>query len=233
MNRQNTSRPFTVTTLVIAAGLLIAGCEPSADVRAESGAGRTRGEAITYDGGTGAAARVTRAAIPGGNEILHGETEIALSPGARRCVVEDVTLDPTGRLVRAEIVVGDVCGAARDRVLIDVSRGAVTASGAPEWRAPSDAPWIYAPEVAPGRTVATPVSAWVARRAAAVSPSLMMIELGRGEAWKVPADQVVVPTDQGVTVVMGDSGADVSDRFVDRVHFADTGVTLARGEPNI
>jgi hypothetical protein len=89
-----------------------------------------------------------------------------------------------------------------------------------------NAPWIYTPALLPGRPLTTPVAAWVALRAAAISPSLTLIELEHRTAFRVPSDQVAVPTELGTTVVLGNDGADVGAGFVERIRMGREGVTL-------
>jgi hypothetical protein len=174
---------------------------------------------ISFASGTGTIARVTRVVAPDGSETLHGETELLLGTTSRRCVVEDVSLDARGSLVRADVSTAATCGAAPEtRSHLDP-----TGEGSREASA-----WIYTPEAFPGHAVTTPVAAWVAFRAAAVSPSLTLIELERRKVWRVPRDQVVVPTEIGATVVLGNDGADVRAGFVEELRMTDYGVTLVR-----
>lgn len=199
-----------------------------------------RGDTISFASGSGTSARVTRAVAPDGSETLHGETDLSLGASSRRCIVEDVSLDARGSLVRADVSTAASCDAAPETLAhLDpasgVARVTTPAGGddAPRLRLAGassgmSAPWIYTPQVVPGRAVTTPVAAWVAFRAAAVSPSLTLIELELRRAWRVPRDQIVVPTEAGATVVLGDDGADVWGGFVQRLHLADYDVTLVR-----
>jgi hypothetical protein len=206
----------------------LAACATAPDVRPESSSACGSGEAIAFYSGTGTGARVTRTALPDGSERLHGETEIVLGARSKRCVVEDVTLDPRGRLTRGEIAVAASCaGDPEARVTLDPASGTVASAGA-RWSVPTDAPWVYAPEVVPGKITVTPVSAWVARRAAIASPALVEVRLAHNDAWKVPSEQIAVPTENGTTIVLGGDGADVSPSFVERIRMVDYGVTLVR-----
>jgi hypothetical protein len=183
--------------------------------------------AMTFTGERGARAHVTRSIQPDGSEVLHGETEIALGSGGRRCIVEDAHLDRTGRLSSADVASG-TCGAAPEsRFHLDPARGVVR-TGAGEWTAPRASPWIYTPEALAGHAVATPVATWVAARAGAASPTLTLVQLEQGRASRVPVDQVAIPTELGTTVVLGGDGADVGSGFVDRVRLLDESVTLTR-----
>jgi hypothetical protein len=210
------------------------------------------GDTISFGSSVGTSARVTRAVAPDGSETLHGETELSLRTGTRRCIVEDVRLDARGRLVQADVTTAASCDAAPEtRAHLDPAAGVARVttqtgddaaaclriSGVSGGAAPPAASWIYTPEVLPGRTVTTPVAAWVAVRAAATSPSLLLVELELQQAWQVPRDQVVVTTEIGSTVVLGNDGADVGAGFVEGIRMADYGVTLVRvpssGEPAI
>ncbi len=188
----------------------------------------------------GASAEVSRVTAPDGSETLHGETVVALGPGAPRCIVEDVTLDARGALVRADVSSAASCNAEPEmsahldpaRVLARVTEAAGTPGdeGSAHLAIPGaagpDAPWIYTAALLPGRPLTTPVAAWVALRAAAISPSLTLIELEHRAAYRVPADQVAVPTELGTTVVLGDDGADVGVGFVERIRMGREGLTL-------
>jgi hypothetical protein len=193
-------------------------------------AATTMERAMTFAGENGARARVTRTLAPDGSETLHGETDLALDARTWRCVVEDVRLDAGGRLASADIAVGSSCTAEPEsRTHIDPARGVVsvtTGAGTVEQRAPRGTPWIYTPEVLPGRALVTPVAAWVAARAAAAAPALTLVQLERRQAWRVPGDQVAVATELGTTVVLGGDGADVDQGFVQRLRMLDDGVTL-------
>jgi hypothetical protein len=89
---------------------------------------------------------------------------------------------------------------------------------------PRDAPWVYAPPAA----IATPVSAWVTAKAAAVAPAVRQVEHGSDHAALVPREQLAIETERGLTVVVGNDGADVDAAFVEQVRVADYGVTLVR-----
>jgi hypothetical protein len=226
--------PFEIGGRTVILLLALTGCDPGRHARPEVH-GRARplatapgSDEITFESGGGTRARVTRRPAADGSESLHGETEIALGPQEARCIVEDVALDPQGRLVQAEVTAAPSCGAEPDaRAHLDPS------GGDPSERAP----WIYTPELLPGRAVATPVAAWVAFRAAGLSSELTLVQLEKRRAWQVPSDQIAVPTELGTTVVLGNDGADVGAVFVNRVGLADVGATLVcvgrTGEPTI
>jgi hypothetical protein len=225
----------------VAALLVIAGCARDAGARPDSTAcaAPQPQETFVFAGGAGTQARVTRFLAPDGTETLHGETELALGPIGRRRIVEDVILDPRGRLEHAEITVTmGHGGEAETRVSLDPPSGKarMTVAGeAVEWSAASDAPWIYAPEVQ-SRPVATPVAAWVTLRAAETAPEARLMQIQERRGWLVPRDQIAVPTELGTTVLVGNDGGDVDTIFVDRLGLADYGLTLVRvprGEPLI
>jgi hypothetical protein len=212
-------------------GLSLAGCGRG------DAAGEDRGRpASMRDGDTyvltadGATARVTRTVSPDGAEVLHGETELTI--GGRHRIVEDVRLDDRGRLASAEItmIAGDE-GAPEARLRLDPATGVVallTPTGASVERAPVDAPWAYTPSVDPGRSVATPVAAWVALRAAAASPWVRVILPERRQGWLTPRDQVAVQTEVGFTVMIGADGIDADEVFIERIRLSDPRITLVR-----
>lgn len=221
------------TPATILAALLLAGCAEGEDAAAAARPARAEHTKTVVLSGPGATARVTRGVAPDGAESLHGEMELDLGEGGRRRVVEDASLDARGRLVAASITV------TRDHapeawLQLDAARGVVrvlTPEGLTEHRAASDAPWIYAPPAGPERTVATPVSAWIALRAAASSPELRLVQLDLREGWLVPRDQVAIPTELGVTAVIGDHGADASDGFIQEIRLNAPRTTLHRASP--
>jgi len=241
MKAIKTLRPFKMHRAAIALlGFPLAACTPAEDPRpAPRPAASPPGEVVVFASSEGARARVTRVASLDGGETLHGETELWLGATTRRCIIEDVRLDPRGRLLQADLSTAASCDAEPEvRAHLEPARGIVTTrAGVQDPIPPSAAPWIYTPEALPGRAVTTPVAAWVALRAAASSPWLTLVQLERGRVWRVPSEQVVVPTERGTTVVLGHDGAEVGAGFVERVSMTDDGVTLlrtpCRGEPAI
>lgn len=233
--------PVTPSAPVALLAIVLSACATAPDTCPSPSPPRPPSEAIVFVSGAGSVARVTRVAGPDGSETLHGETELALNADVRRCLVEDVTLDAGGHLLQADITASASCdGEPSFHAHLDPASGVAriaTEAGVTETVAPQGAPWIYTPEALPGCAATTPVAAWVAMRAAAVAPSLTLIELEKRRAWRTPRDQVVVPTELGTTVVLGSDGAEVGPEFVRRIRLADYGVTLVRipreGEPAI
>jgi hypothetical protein len=226
-------------------GFALAGCATAPEARLERDAcaapASAPGAIIDFVGGPGTSARVRRVVAPDGSETLHGETELSLGATTRRCIVEDVSLDAHGRLLRADISAAASCDAepetrAHLEPAVGIARVATrAASGLRSWTpavaqslTPSSTPWIYTPEALPGRAATTPVAAWVALRAAALSPLVRLVQLERREAWLVPREQVAVPTELGTTVVLGNDGADVGSGFVERIRMTDIALTLVR-----
>jgi hypothetical protein len=210
----------------------ITGCNRDVEVRPDpASAARGVTETFVFAGGAGSGARVTRTTAPDGTETLHGETLIRLGRHARERVVEDVTVDPCGRLVHAEITVAGGDGRTPEaRASLDPPSGRVwtaTAGGAGESRAATDAPWVYAPEVL-GRPVPTPVAAWVTLRASQASRRVRLVQIGQRGGGLLPRRQLAVHTELGTTVVVGDDGCDVDETFVDRVRMLDLGLDLVR-----
>jgi hypothetical protein len=210
----------------------ITGCDGSVEVRPDPAGAEDRAtETFVFAGGAGSGARVTRTVAPDGTEALHGETLLRLGKHARERIVEDVTINPCGRLVHAEITVArDHDPTPEARVSLDPPSGRVwtaTVGGAGESRAAKDAPWVYAPEVQ-GRPVPTPVAAWVTLRASEASRRMRLVQIGQRGGGLLPRRQLAIPTELGTTVVVGDDGCDVDETFVDRVRMLGLGLDLVR-----
>jgi hypothetical protein len=240
MKRTTTIFPRTITTTVHAALLglsLLAGCGAPSDSRsdeASAAAAPAKTDTFVFASDSGTQARVRRTVRSNGAETLHGETDVVLGATARRRIVEDVLLDAHGRLAYANITVsGANPGDPSVHLELDRAEGKArmtTPEGSRSFRISTDAPWVYAPW-APGLSTATPVSAWVARRAATMSPAVWMVEPVAQRGWLVPCDQVALETEAGTTVVLGGDGADVDGAFVEQIRLAgqDEPITRVRG----
>ena len=145
-------------------------------------------------------------------------------------VDEEVTLDADEHLVRAYIRV-DEQGLVPTSTWIDRTTSSVVVMRGAEitrLRAPADAPWVYAPpETATHGAIATALGAWVVARAAAAGP-VRIVHPDRSEL--VPADQVLVTTDEGAVAVVGDDPVDLDARFATTAHLRSLGETLTRTE---
>jgi hypothetical protein len=155
------------------------------------------------------------------------------SPESKALTVsEEVVLDPDGHLVWAESRAHDGSGAPETHVTIDRERGLVTIERGPlqtSFTVPKDRPWVYGPVVTPSReAIATPLAAWVTHRAARGSEWVRLIEADERRSLVVPTDQVAVPTESGVTVVLGSDGADVDADFVKVVRLGAARGSLVR-----
>jgi hypothetical protein len=225
------------TLAVVFLGLLAlssSGCarspEPSQEERSLAApAARTS----LYTDHAGSSSRVERVLDRTGTEALHGETVIARG-SAVVTIIEDATLDPLGHLIHAEV---SICSAdeARPtaRAIFDraqrsarvEARGEVSTVSVPD-----DAPWAYLPPPdARGRVVSTPVSAWIALRAARGATMVRVITPGARSSYLGPADQITQRTEAGTTAGLGVDGADAGAAFIDEVRIASVGVTLTRG----
>ena len=185
-----------------------------------------------YGGGAGALARVERRLMADGEERLHGQTEIQ-SEGGHFLVVEDVTLEYRGRLVRAETAIAGRCAEGTEqRIVYDASSGVVRisdAGGERRWSVPVDAPWVLAPaKDAQQRPIATPLSGWIAIRAARLAPALRVIDVGAKTAYAVASDQIAVATERGTTAVLGDAGIDAGPEFVEELRLVPLSRTMTR-----
>jgi hypothetical protein len=185
-----------------------------------------------YADGTDTKSRVERRILASGAEALHGETEFQ-SDGADLLLVEDARLDARGKLIKAEISLSKRCsGEAPQRITYEATEGVVRtldSRGEKRWRAPADAPWTIAPpRDAAGRSLATPVSGWIAIRAAAAAPMLRVIDAGAATAYAVPSDQLAVATERGTTAVLGSAGVDAGPLFVDDLRLTSMSRSMKR-----
>ncbi len=185
-----------------------------------------------YADGAGALGRVERRIMADGEERLHGRTEIQ-SEGGHFLVVEDVTLDPRGRLVRAETAIAGRCAEVTEqRIVYEASKGVVMitdAGGEKRWSVPTDAPWVLAPvKDAQQRPIATALSGWIAIRASALAPALRVVDVASKTAYAVNSDQIAVPTERGMTAVLGDAGIDAGPEFVEELRLAPVSRTMTR-----
>jgi hypothetical protein len=182
----------------------------------------------------GSQSRVERVVSRDGADVLHATTELAPADGAPTRIEEWVRLDAAGRLVRAEIArVGGQPAGSWDRLVLDAATGTIAATRRGQtdrWTVATGAPLVYAGLLdGRGKIVATPVAAWIAFRATALSPQVRVLFLDARRSYLAPRDQVAVPTEIGTTVVLGDDGADVDGSgFVARVRVATLGTTLSR-----
>jgi hypothetical protein len=220
---------------VIPSVLLALSLSACADSRqATNGETPVETRTFLYADGADAKSRVERRILASGAEVLHGETEIQ-SDGADLLLVEDARLDARGQLTWAEIALSKRCsGEAPQRITYEATHGVVRtldAKGERRWRAPADAPWMIAPpRDAQGRSIATPVSGWIAIRAAASAPALRVIDAGASTAYAVPSDQLAVATERGTTAVLGGAGIDAGPLFVEDLRLLSLGRSMKRVE---
>jgi hypothetical protein len=188
-----------------------------------------RAETYAFDDGAGSAAQVFRAVAADGSEALRGVTEIAGDDGLLR-IDEQATLDPAGRLVRAEIVVSHGRGGAvEDHVVLDRARGvarAATPGGTVTWSVPNDAAWTLEPLA---RGAATPISAWITARAASAGGEVRVVQADRRTSYRTPADQLAIAHERGTTVVLGDASGESDGAFISDVR-APNGRLVRRGD---
>lgn len=210
--------------------LSLAACADSRQAALDETPVETR--TFLYTDGTDTKSRVERRTLASGAEALHGETEIS-SDGADLLLVEDARLDARGQLLTAEVTLSKRCGGeAPQRIVYEATQGVVRtidARGEKRRHAPADAPWTIAPpRDARGRSLATPVSGWIALRAAASSPTLRVIDAAANTAYAVPSDQLAVATERGTTAVLGSAGVDAGPQFVDDLRLTSMSRSLKR-----
>ncbi|WP_437563996.1 hypothetical protein [Sorangium sp. So ce542] len=185
---------------------------------------RAETKVYTFFGSAGAQSRVERAIRPDGSETLSSETRLSPAdagqgsaaggaPPTGGVLREYAELDPSGRLVYADVSLSDAAGVVK-RMILDPQHGAALlrragrASGFV--RIPTGEATIYAPVGA----IVTPVAAWVARRAALAAPSVRMFDEGTAESHAVLSDQLVVEDGRDTFVVLGDAALSADDEFI-------------------
>jgi hypothetical protein len=173
------------------------------------------------DGGQHARGRVKRTVFEDGSERLRGETEVKHA-SVRARVIEEVEIDPAGRLVFADITIagterGDE---AKKNVVIEPRKGLVTIAspeGMTFWSAPTDEPWAYTPvttDGSPSLPIATPVCAWVTLRATQASQTPRIVDGAARWTHLGVVDQLVVPDGNERFIVLGDDAFQANDDFV-------------------
>jgi hypothetical protein len=220
---------WALVALGLSAGVGALSCVAGASARGqEAPAQRAAAHAYRCTGPSGSS-HVTRSQNGDQEETLRGNTDIPGSSG-RLHVTETATLDQRGQLVSARLTASRPRApvsavileprAARVRIVRD---GLATV----EWRVPADAPWIYQGTAgADGLLASTPVAAWVAARAARVSPVVRVLVPERLQSYLVPIDQVAIATETGTTVVLDSDGIDIGADFVSEVRLTDRSLTL-------
>lgn len=160
---------------------------------------------------------------------------VRIGPGSYRSVTtvqelrveEAVTLDAEEHLVTAYVRVEQlghlpaVMWLDRGTSSVTVAQGTEVTRLAP----PADAPWVYEPPVA------TALGAWVVARAASAGAPVRIVHADRSEL--VPADQLLVATDEGAVAVVGEDAVDLDTRFVERVQLRARGISLVRTETSV
>lgn len=154
-----------------------------------------------------------------GKTVLpHGDTWVTVD--------EEVTLDARGHLVHAFTRVREDGGLA-ESTWIERATDTVTIERGEDVRRfhpPTDRAWTYAAVSSHGAHIATPLCAWAAYRATEGAEMVRLVEGGTSTV--LPADQLVVDTENGSTVAMGDEGVDVDARFIRTLHLKN--LTFAR-----
>lgn len=212
-----TSQMLFAAVSIVAAASLTAACDAPAGAGDSKGPSKGATEStFVFAGERGSTGQTWRSLGPDGTEKLHGETRLMLASGAERQVIEDVTLDATGRIVSAEITTtSSTPNELPVRLRLAPSEGLVRiVSGTSEksFRVPADAPWVYT--ALPAGLPATPIAAWIAKRGADTAPWLRVVSASEARSFLAPVDQVVVRTETGTTVVLGRDAADTDTVFV-------------------
>lgn len=204
-------------------GSLSAGCgkavETSSEVAATSDVhacdDRAGDHEYVFSAGSAQVARVTRSIRNDGSETLSGVSKVS-----RGTLTEYAELAPNGQLVYAHASFVDAKGTQR-RVLVDAKAGLFyveDAKGAVWHRLATDAPWVVAGITNESETFAleaSPVSAWIAAKAAKNSSKMRVIDAKSRESFVALADQYVVDGDADERfIVTGSSAIVANDEFV-------------------
>jgi hypothetical protein len=187
-----------------------------------------RAEGFCYVSSDGRRVRstVVRTQEPGGERLV-GVTEIDGGAGGR--LRQEVTLDATGAVRRAEAQLDAVGGRPAKRVVMDPVAGSVDitmSSTRIHWDVPTDFPWVWAPlltSTASGGPMATPLDARVVWRAAAQGRAVRLLDLGTLASYGMTADQVAVADAKGGTVILADDAIDMEAGMPKRLHLAALG----------
>jgi len=212
---------FSALVLAALVGSLSVGCgnaastAPSKAIASEAcvkANDRAGDHVYVFSAGNSPVARVVRTIRSDGSESLTGTTSLALGK-----LTEYAELRPDGRLEYADVSLEGSSGT--KRLLVDASHGAFyaqeeTSSG---WhRAPADRPMVYAGLSGDSFTLAaTPVSAWIAARAAFLSEDVRMLDVSLRQTRSVPRDQLVVSVSADERLVIaGQTALSVNGEFV-------------------
>lgn len=173
------------------------------------------------DGGTGSRSRVRVQRYADGSEVLVGDTVLYGAGGAAWQLREEASIGQSGRLVRARVRLGAEGGAgeAIREVRLDAELGEWSISdsnGVLAGRLSRQYPWVYGPvfaDIAPELGSVTPMTAWIALRAAQADAAVLMIDPQAGVD-AVMSDQVLVSDGPRRWVVMGEEAIEADAEFV-------------------
>ncbi len=204
-------------------GSLLAGCGKHVDTASAQATatdvcerdGRAGDHEYVFSAGSAQMARVVRSTRSDGSETLTGVSTLS-----RGTLTEYAEIGANGRLKYAHVSFVGENGANR-RLLVDATHGVFYVQDARDagWhRLPTDAPWVLAglaDEDGAYMLEPTPVSAWIAARAAKVSPNLRIVDATLRQGVVAAADQYVVEGDGPERfVVTGSSALAANDEFV-------------------
>lgn len=204
-------------------GSLSAGCEEHVDTASAKATatdvcerdGRAGDHEYVFSAGSAQIARVERSMRADGSETLTGVSKLS-----RGTLTEYAEIGANGRLKYADVSFVGENGANR-RMLVDATHGAfyVQDAQAAGWhRLPTDTPWVLAgltDEDGAYMLDPTPVSAWIAVRAAQVSSNLRIVDAKLRYGIVATADQYVVEGDGAERFVVTRSSAlFANDEFV-------------------
>lgn len=177
--------------------------------------GRAGDHEYVFSAGSAQIARVERSLLGDGSEMLTGVSKVS-----RGTLTEYAEIGANGRLKYADVSFVGENGANR-RMVVDATHGAFyvqDAQGARWHRQPTDAPWVLAgltDEEGAYMLDSTPVSAWIAARAAKASSNFRIVDAKLRQSVVAAADQYVVEGDSAEKFVVTRSFAlSANDEFV-------------------
>lgn len=205
-------------------GSLSAGCGKAVETSSEMAVatsdvrecdGQAGDHEYVFSTGSAQVARVVRSIRKDGSETLSGVSKVS-----RGTLTEYAELAPNGQLVYAHASFVDAKGTQR-RLLVDAKAGLFYVEDARSgvWhRLPTDAPWVIAGminEADKFALAASPVSAWIAAKAAKNNTNLRIIDAKSRESFLAVADQYVIDGDADERfIVTGSSAIVANDEFI-------------------
>jgi hypothetical protein len=205
-------------------GSLSVGCAKPVDTSSATQATKSDGQVCdsqagdheyVFSAGSAQIARVVRSIRNDGSETLSGVSKLS-----RGTLTEYAELAPNGQLVYAHASFVGANGMQR-RVLVDAKIGLFyveDAEGGAWHSLPADAPWVLAGisnESGKFALETSPVSAWIAAKAAKQATNLRLVDVKSRESFVALADQYVVEGEGNERfIVTGSSAITANEEFI-------------------